>query len=193
MRDRLLPNVYMAEENIENTEENVDLNKIDEQIDKTNKVEDRIKDLSHKVKTTSEERDKAQKSVEELTKERDDAKKETEFYTNFSAVSDKYPDATEFKDDIKEKVNAGYSMEDAAVAILVREGKYKAPTLEGTVEVKDDEKTVEGSDETPAGGSAVNPSPTGEKTIEAIISDGTQEEKRAALIEEEKKGNLGLS
>lgn len=177
----------MAEENTDGIE-NVNLEEVDETISQTNKVEERIKDLSHKVKTTSEERDTAQKSVEDLTKERDDAVKETEFYTTLSTVTDKYPDAKEFKDDILEKVKSGYSLEDAAVAILVREGKYVAPEAseESTEEV------VEES-ETPAGGSAVNPPPTDEKSMEAIIKEGTQEEKKAALIEEEKKGNLGLS
>jgi len=181
----------MADETPDNIEgepiEEVDLDEVDKSINKKNKVEERIKDLSHKVKTTAEERDELQKLTKQLEEERDEAKREAEFYTSLSTVTDKYPDAREYKDDILEKVKSGYSIEDAAIAILVKEGKYTAPGAGETTK-----ETPPSVDET-AGGSATNVPQMGEKTIKEVIQDGTQEEKRAALVEEEKKGNLGLS
>ena len=154
----------MADENIEETLENqdIDLDTPDE-----NKVEKRIKGLSQKVKDTSDERDK-------LVIERDSAKKEVEFYSSFSNATDKYPLAKDFKDKIKEKVLAGYTVEDATVAVLASEGKL-TPAPPAT--------------ESPAGGSAVNqPSPGGPKSLEEM----TREEKREEVLKAVERGEISV-
>lgn len=134
---------------------------------KVEKSKNRYQELSNKVATTSKERDEAQK-------ERDDAKKEVEFYSSFSDTVDKYPAAKEYKDQIKEKVLQGYSMEDAAVSILAKEGKFTPAPAEI---------------DNPAGGSATNTPPSGEaKSLEEM----SLEEKRAAVEEAVRKGDISI-
>lgn len=128
--------------------------------DKNNKNDNRFRTLAEKLKSTSQERD-----TERLAKQ--SLEKEVGFYKGFGAVATKYPDAASFQDKIREKVNAGYELEDATIAILHKEGKFNTPAA----------KVVE--KESPAGGSAVNQLPQGQKTI----ADMSKEEKRAALKE----------
>src|SRR3990167_10023319 len=108
------------------------------------KQDKRIKDLSEKVRLTAEKRDESDK----LRKERDEqlatANKEIDFFKNFSPLTSKYQAAGEFQDKIKEKVMAGYDVEDATVAVLAKEGKLTAPVV--SLPPK----------ENPAGGSATN-------------------------------------
>ena len=164
----------MADENEEIIEEIEEEIELDEEIQPESKVEKRIKQLSNKVKLTSSERDELVKGKQKLETERDTAKKEVEFYSSFSDTTDKYPNAKEYKDKIKEKVLAGYSVEDAAVAVLAKEGKLDAI------------KAVEN----PAGGSALNPPMLGEPKP---LNDMSREEKRTAIIEAEKKGDISLT
>ena len=164
----------MAEE-IENE---IDLDELDESINKKSKVEERIKDLSNKVKITSTERDDLAKAKDEAEKARITAEKERDFYASFSDNVAKYPQASEYKEAIKEKVLDGYSVEDATVATLVKEGKFQTgtvPTARPTA---------------PVGGSSVNPPlPSGAKPI----GDMSREEKRAALLDAEAKGFISMS
>ena len=89
-------------------------------------------------------------------------------------MSDKYPQAKDFKDKIKEKALAGYTVEDATVAVLASEGKLTATPQET---------------ENPTGGSATNPPATsGSKEL----SEMTIEEKRAAVLDQIEKGNITL-
>ena len=146
----------------------LDLDSLDQNIEKKNKVEQRIKDLSTKVKLTSEERDELKVLNVALTTERDTITKERDFFASFTDTTAKFPGAAEYKDAIKEKVLAGYSVEDAAAAILAREGKLVAPTPEPV------------KPESPAGGSAITqPQVGGEKEL----GEMTQEEKREKLLE----------
>lgn len=168
----------MAEEEIK--EENVDIDDSEESNDdqqeekEENKIEKRIKQLSNKVKLTSKERDELAEAKDKLEVERDNAKKEVEFYSTFSDTTDKYPAAKEYKDKIKEKVLAGYSIEDAAVAILAKEGKLTMP-----------QKV-----DNPAGGSATNTPMTGDtKPLEEMSRD----EKRAELVKAIERGDISLS
>ena len=141
-----------------------------------NKVEKRIKDLSEKVKLTSTERDDLAKAKDESEAKATAALKDVDFYKNFSAVSSKYAGANEYQDKIREKVNSGYTLEDATVSVLNSEGKFVP--------------TAQAPRESPAGGSAVNTfNSGGEKTV----GDMTQAERRAALMEAEKRGDLGLT
>lgn len=132
-----------------------------------NDVEKRIKDLSRKVKLTSEERDEKQRLLEERDAQLGTVSKERDFFKDFSGNIAKYPQATEYQDVIKEKVMSGYTVEDATIAVLAKEGKLtQAPT-----------PTVPPAN--PAGGSAPTNVSSGEKPIEEMSRD----EKRAALME----------
>ena len=164
----------MAEENeiqVEETQEDTGDVQLDD--DQQNKVEKRIKDLSNKVKLTSKERDELASAKKGLEAERDAAKKEVEFYSAFSNTTDKYPNAKEYKEKIKEKVLAGYSVEDAAVAVLAKEGKLTAPVVDN-----------------PAGGSATNPPMTGEAKP---LNDMNLAEKRAEVLKAIDRGDISLT
>jgi len=146
----------------------IDLDQLEADINNKNKIQKRITDLSEKVKIASDERDSLSKKAQQLEIERDNANKERDFYSKFSESSSKYQGANEFKDKIREKVMAGYDVEDATVAVLAKEGKL-SPTA----------KVVER--DTVAGGSATTAmSGTGEKSLHEM----TREEKRAALMED---------
>lgn len=143
--------------------------------DDANRAEKRIKDLSGKVKEQAlkaEEEAKARADAETRAKAME---KERDFYSSFADSTSKYPSAGAYKDAIKEKVMGGYSVEDATVSVLAKEGKLNAPPLER---------------ESPAGGSASNSlGGGGAKTL----GEMTREEKRAALKEAESKGDVALS
>ena|SRR3990167_1249686 len=159
----------------------LDLDDLDKDINNRNKVEERIKDLSSKVKLTSQERDELQASNKKLEDEKAAALKEKDFYASFSDTVSQYPNAKDFKDKIKEKVMAGYSVEDATVAVLAKEGKLATTPSEN---IQPEPK------QSPAGGSATTSPPTqGQKPI----SEMTREEKRQALLEAEARGDVGIS
>lgn len=134
---------------------------------KVDKGKNRFQELSNKVAITSKERDEALEKA-------NNAQKEVEFYSSFSDTTDKYPAAKEFKDQIKEKVLQGYSMEDAAVSILAKEGKFTpaAPVVEN-----------------PAGGSATNTPTSGEAKS---LDEMSLEEKRAAVEQAIEKGDISV-
>lgn len=144
----------------------------------TNPVEERIKSLSGKVKSTAEERDAAKAGEEAAKAAQVAAEKERDFYADFSETSPKHPGANEYRDAIKAKVMAGYSVEDATVSVLNAEGKLSGSVVP-VVEVAP-----------AAGGSAINQLPTGgAKTV----ADMTQAERREALVEAEKRGDISLT
>lgn len=127
--------------------------------------DNRFKDLSEKVETAAKERDAAKATAEA-------AVKEVEFYKDFSKL--KYQGKEDFQDKIKEKVLAGYEMEDAAISVLAKAGKLNAPQAER---------------ESPAGGSAANSTrDSGEKSPGQM----TREELREKLLtsEHENPGSL---
>ena len=147
----------------------IDLDQLEADINNKNKIQKIITDLSEKVKITSDERDSLSLRAQQLEVERDNANKERDFYSKFSESSSKYQGANEFKDKIREKVMAGYDVEDATVAVLAKEGKLGSPTAQ--VAERD----------TVAGGSATTAmSGTGEKSLHEM----SREEKRAALMED---------
>lgn len=136
--------------------------------DITNKTEKRITDLTGKIKTVADERDTERKARETAERERD-------FFASFADTIAQYPVAKDHKDAIKSKVMAGYTVEDATVSVLAKEGK-----------LNNTPKEVER--ETPAGGSSVNLPTKGSKGI----SEMTQAERRQALVDAEGRGDLGL-
>ena len=164
----------MADEEIlEETQEDIEEDvQLDDEV-RENKVEKRIRQLSNKAKLTSNERDELDKANKKLEAERNTAKKEVEFYSAFSDSTDKYPNAKEFKEQIKEKAMSGYSVEDAVVSVLAKEGKLTMPQMT----------------DNPAGGSATNTPMTGEKPLQ----DMTIEEKRAEVLKSIEKGDISLS
>ena len=157
-------------------EETLDLEQLDNEIETTNKVETRIKDLSSKVKLTAEERDAAKRKVEEEIGRNATLQKELEFLNSFGNQVSKHPEASQFRDKIKEKVLKGYTVEDATISTLAAEGKL-LPT----------EPVIENV----AGGSAAvnQPLAGGTKTV----SQMTRDEKRQALLEAEQRGDISLS
>lgn len=135
-----------------------------------NKVEKRIKDLSEKVRLTSEERDEKDGLLKTRETELATANKERDFFKDFASSSSRYPNAAEYQDAIKEKVMAGYSVEDATVSILAKEGKLQNYTPPAPKQ------------DSPAGGSATNQISTGgDKSLKEM----SREEKRAALMDAE--------
>lgn len=132
----------------------------EEEIIKDDKVEGdkRIRDLSGKVKDIATQRDAEIKARVEAEKDRD-------FFKGFTATTSKYPAAAEFQDKIREKVMAGYDVEDATVSVLAKEGKLVLPKAE---------------QRSPVGGSAIT-NAVGDGT--KAISEMTREEKRKILEE----------
>ena len=158
------------QDDVKDTEEDLQL---DEDVQQESKVEKRIRQLSNKVKLTSEERDELAKANVKLKAERDSAQKEAEFSSSFTE-NPHYQVAKDYKDKIKEKVSGGYSVEDAVVAVLAKEGKLDA--IKAT--------------ENPAGGSATNPPLSGElKSLDEM----TREEKRAEVEKAIDRGDISLT
>ena len=158
--------------------EELDLEQLDTEIDKENKVEKRIKDLSEKVRLTSEERDEQKHRLEESVKKIADLEKENVFNTGFVDILANHSAAKDHKDEIKAKVLAGYSVEDAAYAVLGKIGKLGQPIQSALPK------------ENPAGGSAVNqPTIGGEKKINELSRD----EKRAKLLDLEARGDISIN
>lgn len=145
---------------------------------KINRNEQRFtKILSEKATiTTEKEAEKARADKAEAEKQA--ALKEVDFFKNFTQVTSKYTGATEYQDQIREKVMAGYTMEDATVSILAKEGKY-TPQVAAPL-----------PKESPAGGSAVNTiTGSGDKPV----AEMTRDEKLSQLKDAEARGDLGLS
>lgn len=138
-----------------------------------NKTEVRIKNLSSKVREASTERDDAKKLAEEAEARALAAEKKVEFLGSFTEVSGKYQGATEYRDAIEAKVQAGYSVEDATVSVLNAEGKLTAPV-----------QTVQPV--TAGGGSAATLIPSTDKTV----GEMNQAERREALMAPERQEEL---
>lgn len=128
------------------------------------RAQERITQLSDTVKNVSKERDELKTSNESMARERD-------FYQGFTDVVATNPAAKDHKDDILTKVRAGYTVEDAALAVLAKAGKLGGSAPIAPAEVQN-----------PAGGSASTAMPpnAGEKSIK----DMTLAEKRVALEKE---------
>lgn len=146
-----------------------------------NKTQERITKLSSKVRETATERDEAKAAAEKSEAERQSAVKERDFYQGFSAMTSKYAAAAEHTEDIKAKVVAGYSVEDATVAVLAANGKFggtAAPIVPPA------------SPMPAAGGSASIAIPDGGSKP---IGQWTQEERRAKLVELQNAGDISLT
>lgn len=138
-----------------------------------NRTEERIKNLSSKVKEQAGKADEERKAREESDARAEAAEKRAEFLENFSEVATKYPGANDFKTQIEERVQKGYTVEDAAVAVLASEGKFTPPEVPVVVEPA-------------AGGSAVTSVGNAPKPLE----DMSQADRRAKLLEADTNGEL---
>lgn len=158
-------------------DETLDLEQLDKEIESENRVEKRIKDLSEKVRLAAEERDAVKRKAEEEAQKALNLQKEVEFLNSFGDQLSKHPEASQFREAIKEKVLKGYSVEDATVATLASQGKFTQRA----------EVTIDNV----AGGSAsvTQPVTGGQKQI----SEMTRDEKRAKLLEAEQRGEIYLS
>lgn len=124
----------------------------------------RINELSEKVKLTSQERDEKDSLLKESATKIAELEREKSFSDGFADIIGTHAAAKDHKDEIKAKVLAGYSVEDATYAVLGKAGKLGAPQAQPQV----------------AGGSATTaPSPS-QKTV----SEMSLAEKREALSKE---------
>jgi hypothetical protein len=152
---------------------NEELNQVENEVEEKLKVKNRFQELSEKVKLTSQERDELAKAKLELEADKANLSKEVSFYKDFSANVAKYPNASEYQDQILEKVKAGYSTEDAMVSVLAKEGKLTPPP-----QVAQPKAHIEGGSSPTIQGGAKG------------LSDMSADEKFAALREAEQSGDL---
>ena len=165
--------VYMTDNN------DLDLEQLDSDIEKENKVEKRIKDLSEKVRLTSEERDEQKKLLSERDKKIAELERENAFSSGFVDMLSSHSAAKDHKDEIKEKVLKGYSVEDATLAVLGKAGKLSQP-----------QPPPPPKPENPAGGSAVTQPLVGNQKT---VKDLSREEKRQQLLEAETRGDISMT
>lgn len=139
-----------------------------EEIIKKNPVEDRMRNLSNA-------KNEAEKKATELEAKQKEVERERDFFKDFSGSISKYPAANEFQDAIKEKVMSGYTVEDATVSVLAKEGKLQnqAPQRQS-----------------PAGGSASNQMQSGGAKS---YSEMTRDERRQQIRDAEASGAISLS
>ncbi len=142
-----------------------------------NKTELRIKNLSSKVRDTANERDEAKAAAEKAQAEAESAAKERDFFKGFSAISEKFPGASEFQDQILEKVNAGYSQEDAAVSVLNANGRLQSQAPQQDI------RPIGSA----GGGSAAT---VLTDTSSKNVSEMTQAERREALLDPDRQAEL---
>ncbi len=164
---------------MENEDLNLNLEELDQieaSADNKLKVKNRFQTLSDKVKSEAQEREKAQAQLKTEADARLNAEKERDFYKSFSTISSKHPEAAQFQEQILERVNKGYDPEEAALAVLAKEGKLQnfqpAP------------RQVQAE-----GGSALNQLSEGNKEMQEMTLD----EKRSALQDLEQKGELAAA
>lgn len=132
-------------------------------IPSTSPAEDRIKQLSDKVELTAKERDEKDNQLKESNTKIATLEKENAFNSGFADMLGTHSAAKDHKDEIKAKAMAGYSVEDATLAVLAKAGKLGvAPTTAPHV----------------AGGSAATTMPQG---AQKEVKDMTLAEKRAQL------------
>jgi len=141
-----------------------------------NPAEKRIKNLIAKIDEKSQETAEERRLREEAEARAASIEKERDFYASFSDMSAKYSAASEHKEDIKAKVLAGYSVEDATVAVLNAQGKLVPPPPPPPGPA--------------AGGSAPN---ILAEAVNKTLSEMSREEKLALLQEAERRGDIYLS
>lgn len=166
---------------MEQQEEQVDLELSEPQGAENDRQNNRNQILANKVKAEAEARAKAEADAAQAAKERD-------FFKSFNSLAAKHPGASEFQDQIFERVvNKGYDPEEATLAVLAKEGRLNAqPQPEAAAPAPVIDRQPQAS---PAGGSAsTNVTQSGGRRAE----DMTLDEQRAELVEAERRGDLGF-
>lgn len=154
--------------------DDLNLDDLEKDINNKNAVEERVRNTIAAKKEAEAKAEEAQKKASEALEKVAQMEKETKFLNSFADSATKFPGIGEYKDKIKEKVLSGYTFDDAAVSILVSEGKYTPP---------------EKPKDIVAGGSASNQITN---NAQKSVTEMSKDEKWAALKEEERKGNIGL-
>jgi hypothetical protein len=141
-----------------------------------NRRDKKINSLSEKLGNTEKEKAELAKAKEEAEAKAQAAQKDADFFKGFNSISSKYQGAGEYQDQIREKVMSGYDMEDAAISILAKEGKYQPLQPEARREMA-------------AGGSAsIGINQQADKPLNSM----SREEMRSQLQELESKGEFKL-
>ena len=155
-----------------NDELNLDLDNIEAQEQQKLQVKDRFAKLSSDYSQTKKEKEESDAKALAEAERASKAEKERDFYKSFSQVSSKHPEASNYQDQILERVNKGMDTEEATVAVLYKEGKLNIPTIQpeiGNI----------------AGGSAPNT-----PGVEKNFQDMNLDEKRGVMQDLEKSGEL---
>lgn len=161
----------------ENEELDLDLDELDQidaNADRKLQVKNRFQKLANDKRTLAQEKEAAEKAKAESEAKLQALEKETNFYKSFSQLSSKHPEASNYQDQIKERVDKGYDPEEAMFAVLAKEGKLgnQAPAPSRTEQAE--------------GGSAMTQLSEGDKTVNQL----NEGEKLSALQELEKSGEL---
>lgn len=136
----------------------------------------RVNELSGKIRGLSEAADLEKKNREAAETKTAEVERERDFYQGFAEVLSTNPAAKDHKDEILTKVKSGYTVEDATYAVLGKAGKLGQPTPDPEM--------------TPTGGSATTTPPQGgSKSIQEM----TREERKQAVIDAEKRGDISLT
>lgn len=152
---------------------NLDLDTIETSEENKLQVKDRFAKLTEKGLTAERARDEAEARAKAESERASAAEKKAEFLEKFSDISAKHPAANEFRTQILERVQKGYDPEDAALAVLAKEGRLNA-----TSAPVQRQATVEG------GSAQNNLGDGGGKGV----GDMSQAEKMEALLQAEKEG-----
>ncbi len=156
-----------------NDELNLDLDTIESNAQQNLQVKDRFAKLTEKGIEAEKARQEADAKATVEAERADKAERDLEFYKSFNQISSKHPGASDYQDQIKERVDKGYDPEEATIAVLAKEGKFG-----GQPQTFQANPTV-------AGGSAqTNLGEGGNKSV----SEMTQAEKVELLLQAEKEG-----
>lgn len=151
---------------------NLDLDSVQSSEEQKLQVKDRFAKLTEKGLEAEKKAQEFEAKAQAETARASKAEKDLDFYKSFSQISAKHPGASEYQDQIKERVDKGYDPEDAVIAVLGREGKL------GAQPVRQIQPNV-------AGGSAqTNLGDGGNKSV----SEMTGAEKAEALMQMEREG-----
>jgi hypothetical protein len=125
----------------------------------------RFKEVSKKQLESEQRATELAEGLKKSEAEKETIIRERDFSNSFIDTIAQFPQAKDHKDEIKTKVLAGYSVEDATVAVLNKAGKL-------TVERK--------TFESPAGGSATT---SISQSAPKSLANSSKEELRQAIIE----------
>lgn len=153
-----------------------ELDQIETSADNKLKVKNRFQQLANDKRTLSQEKELEVKARTDAEAKATLAEKNLEFYKTFSSLSAKHPEATNYQEQILERVNKGYDPEEATLAVLAKEGK-----LGNQTQFQPAPRTP-----TAEGGSAITNVSIENKSVDELSMD----EKLTQLREMEKTGEL---